>query len=79
MSYKLIEDLQKKACPKVVVSLACRIFDVSRQGYYANVAPRNQRLIALPVCAASIHPKAAFAANHKAYDIRQPQTGVDPI
>ena len=33
MSYKLIEDLQKKACPKVAVSQACRIFDVSRQGY----------------------------------------------
>ena len=40
VSYQLVEDLQKKACPKgaVTVSRACRILDVSGTGYYANVA-----------------------------------------
>ena len=44
MSYELIEDLQKKAAPKVAVSQACRILEVSRSGYYANVAVHKQRL-----------------------------------
>ena len=38
MSYRLVEDLQKKACPKVAVSQACRVLEVSRSGYYALIA-----------------------------------------
>ena len=44
MSYQLVEDLQKKACPKVAISQACRVLEVSRSGYYANVAVLKQRL-----------------------------------
>ena len=68
MSYQLVEDLQKKACPQVAVTVsqACRLLEVSRSGYYANVAARQQRLAAPAVCAASVHLKAAFAASHKA-------------
>jgi hypothetical protein len=64
MSYKLVEDLQKKACPKVAVSQSCRVLDVSRSGYYANVAVLKQRLAKPALCAASVHLKAAFAASH---------------
>ena len=67
MSYKLVEDLQKKACPKVAVSQSCRVLDVSRSGYYANVAVLKQRLAKPALCAAGVHLKAAFAASHKAY------------
>jgi len=38
MSYQLVEDLQKKA---VTVSQACRIFEVSRSGYYAAAIRRQ--------------------------------------
>ena len=71
MSYRLVEDLQKKACPKVAVSQACRTLGVSRSGYYANVAALKQRLTAPLVCSASVHLKAAFAASHKAYGSRR--------
>ena len=71
MSYQLVEDLQKKACPKVAVSQACRVLEVSRSGYYANVAAHKQRLAEPMVCAASVHLKAAFAASHKAYGSRR--------
>ena len=71
MSFRLVEDLQKKACPKVAVSQACRILGVSRPGYYANVATLKQRLAAPLVCSASVHLKAAFAASHKAYGSRR--------
>jgi len=67
MSYKLVEDLQKKACPKVAISQACRVLEVSRAGYYANVAVRKKRIAAPALYAASVHLKAAFAASHKAY------------
>ena len=68
MSYQLVEDLQKKA---VTVSQACRVFEVSRSGYYANVAVLKQRLAEPALCAASVHLKAAFAASHKAYGSRR--------
>ena len=71
MSYQLVEDLQKKACPEVTVSYACRILEISRSGYYANTAARQQRLAAPAVCAASVHLKAAFAASHQAYGSRR--------
>jgi putative transposase len=71
VSYKLVEDLQKKACPKVAVSQSCRVLEVSRSGYYANVAVHKQRLAEPVVCADSVHLKAAFAASHKAYGSRR--------
>ena len=42
MSYQLVEDLQKKACPPVAVVQACRILEVSRSGYYASQASVKQ-------------------------------------
>ena len=76
MSYQLVEDLQKKACPKVTVSQACRVLGVSRCGYYANMVAHKQRLAAPVVCAASVHLKAAFAASHKAYGSRRLRTAM---
>ena len=78
MSYQLVEDLQKNACPKgaVTVSQACRLLDVSRSGCYANVAAHKQRLGSPAVCAASVHLKAAFAASHKAYGSRRLATAM---
>ena len=76
MSYRLVEGLQKKACPKVAVSRACRTLGVSRSGYYANAAALKQRLAAPLVCSASVHLKAAFAASHKAYGSRRLTTAM---
>ena len=76
MSYRLVEDLQKKAEPKVAVSQACRILEVSRSGYYANVAAHKQRQAEPVVCAASVHLKAAFAASHQAYGSRRLRTAM---
>ena len=76
MSYQLIEDLQKKACPPVAVSQACRVLEVSRSGYYASQASVKQRLAEPVVCAASVHLKAAFAASHKAYGSRRLTTAM---
>ena len=76
MSYKLVEDLQKKACPKVAVSQACRVLEVSRSSYYANAALHKQRLAAPVVCAASVHLKVAFAASHRAYGSRRLRTAM---
>ncbi len=76
MSYQLVEDLQKKADPKVTVSQACQALEVSRAGYYANRAAHKQRLAKPVVCAASVHLKAAFAASHKAYGSRRLQTAM---
>ena len=74
MSYQLVEALQKKAVPKVAVSQVCRILEVSRSGYYANVVAHKQRQAEPVVCAASVHLKAAFAASHKAYGSRRLRT-----
>ena len=71
MSYQLVEDLQKKACSKGTVSQACRVLEVSRSGYYANVAVLRQRLAEPVVCAQSVHLKAAFTASQKAYGSRR--------
>ena len=76
MSYQLVEDLQKKAAPKVAVSQACRILEVSRSDYYAHQAARKQRLTEPVMCAASIHLKSAFAASHKAYGSRRLRTAM---
>ena len=71
MSYKLIEDLQKKTCLQIAVSHSCRILEVSRSGFYAHQAVAKQRLAEPALCAASVHLKAAFAASHKAYGSRR--------
>ena len=71
MSYQLVEDLQKKACPQVAVVQACRVLEVSRSGYYAHQTAARQRLATPVVCAATVHLKAAFAASHKAYGSRR--------
>ena len=76
MSYQLVEDLQKKASPKVTVSQACQILEISRSGYYANRATHKQRMADPLVCATSVHLKAAFAASHKAYGSRRLQTAM---
>ena len=71
MSYKLVEDLQKKACPRAAVSQACRVLEVSRSGYYAQQAAYKRHLAEPSVCAESVHIKAAFTASHKAYGSRR--------
>ena len=68
MSYKLIEELQKKA---ITVSQACGVLGVSRSGFYAHQAARKERLAAPAVCAASIHLKTDFAASQKVYGSRR--------
>ena len=73
MSYRLVEDLQKKA---ITVAQACRVLKVSRSGYYTHQAAVRQRLAAPVVCAASVHLKAAFAASHKAYGSRRLATAM---
>ena len=76
MSYQLVDDLQKQASPKVTVSQACQVLEISRSGYYANRATHKQRLVEPLVCATSVHLKAAFAASHKAYGSRRLQTAM---
>ena len=46
MSYRLIEELQKKAIP---ISQACGALGISRSGYYA---ARTRRAVAPVLCAA---------------------------
>ena len=76
MSHQLVQDLQKKACPKIAVSQACRVLEVSRSGFYANAAVLKQRVAAPVVCAASVYLKAAFAASHRAYGSRRLRTAM---
>jgi transposase InsO family protein len=76
VSYQLVEDLQKKACPQVAAVQACRVLEVSRSGYYAHRTVAKQRLAEPVVCAASVHLKAAFAASHKAYGSRRLTTAM---
>jgi len=65
MSYRLVENLQKKAIP---VSRACGLFEVSRSGCYAAV---KRRRTAPMVCAASVHLRAAFANSGRTYGSRR--------
>ena len=76
MSYRLVEDLQKKVCPQLAVTdrQACRLLDVSRLGNYACGAAHKQHLAAPMVCAASVHLKVAFANSQKAYGSRKLRT-----
>ena len=76
MSYQLVEDLQKKACPQVAVSQSCRVLEVSRSGYYAHQAAHRKRLAEPTLCAQSVHLKAAFAASQKAYGSRRLRTAM---
>ena len=70
MSCQLIGDLKKKATP---VSQACRVLGTSRSGYYA---AHKRAMAEPPVCAASIHLKAAFAASGRAYGSRRLRTAL---
>ena len=76
ISRQLVEDLQKKADPKVAVSQACRILDISRSGYYARLAAHKRRLAEPAVCAQSVHLKAAFAGSHRAYGSRRRRAAI---
>jgi putative transposase len=76
MSYQLVKDLQKKACPPVAVTQACRVLEVSRSGYYAQQTAVKQRLAEPVVCAASVHLKAVFAASQRAYGSRRLRTAM---
>ena len=58
------------------MSQACRVLEVSRSGYYANVAAHKRRLAEPMVRAASVHLKAAFAASHRAYGSRRLRTAM---
>ena len=64
MSYQLIHQLQKEAIP---VKQSCRVLAVSRSGYYA----AQRRAAKPPVCKASVHLKAAFAASQQSYGSRR--------
>jgi len=64
MSYRLIDELQKKA---LSVAQCCRVLGVSRSGFY-----EARRRAAQPaVCKASVHVRAAFAASHQSYGSRR--------
>jgi putative transposase len=64
MSYRLIDDLQKKAIP---VAQSCRVLGVSRSGFY-----EARRRAAKPVfCKTSVHVRAAFMASHQSYGSRR--------
>ena len=64
MSYRLIDDMQKKAVP---VAHSCRVLGVSRSGFYA-----AKRRSAKPVfCTTSVHLRAAFTASHQSYGSRR--------
>ncbi|WP_440962797.1 IS3 family transposase [Massilia sp. GER05] len=64
MSYRLIDELQKKA---LNVAQCCRVLGVSRSGFY-----EARRRAAQPaVCKASVHVRAAFAASHQSYGSRR--------
>lgn len=64
MSYRLIDELQKKA---LNVAQCCRVLRVSRSGFY-----EARRRAAQPaVCKASVHVRAAFAASHQSYGSRR--------
>ena len=72
MSLQLIEQLQHKD-NAVPVEQLCRVLEVSRSGYYA---ARKRRQIPPPVCQASVHLKAAFAASGGAYASRRLRAAV---
>ncbi len=70
MSYRLIDDLQKKAVP---VAQSCRALGVSRSGFYA-----AKSRSAKPVfCKASVHVRAAFMASHQSYGSRRMVTALE--
>ena len=64
MSYRLIEQLQKKAIP---VAHSCRVLEVSRSAYYA----AQYRLNHPRICKEEVHLKAAFYASRQSYGSRR--------
>jgi hypothetical protein len=70
MSYRLIDELQKKAIP---VEQSCRVLGVSRSGFY-----EARRRSAKPiVCKVSVHLRAAFMASHQSYGSRRLVTALE--
>jgi putative transposase len=64
MSYRLIDDLQKKAVP---VAHSCRVLGVSRSGFYE----AKHRSAKPAICKTSVHLRAAFMASHQSYGSRR--------
>jgi putative transposase len=64
MSYRLIDDLQRKAVP---VAHSCRVLGVSRSGFY-EARHRSAKPI---ICKTSVHMRAAFMASHQSYGSRR--------
>jgi len=64
MSYRLIDDLQKKAVP---VAHSCRVLGVSRSGFYE----ARHRCAKRAICTTSVHLRAAFMASHQSYGSRR--------
>lgn len=65
MTYRCVDQLQTKA---VSVASLCRLFSVSRAGYYA-ARMRSKR--AQKLCPTTVHLKAAFAASGRTYGSRR--------
>lgn len=69
MIYRLITQYRQKAC----VTQLCRVFQVSRSGYYGHIErQRRQRR----VCALEVHVQAIFAASGRCYGSRRLQAGL---
>ena len=64
MSFKLIDDLQRKAIP---VTQSCHVLGVSRSGFYEAKRRSNEPA----VCKATVHVRAAFVASHQSYGSRR--------
>jgi putative transposase len=65
MSYRLVEQLHKKAIP---IERLCRVLGVSRSGYYGF---RQRAKLAPKVCWVSTQLKAEFAASGRVYGSRR--------
>lgn len=64
MSYRLVDELQKKAVP---VAQTCRLLGVSRAGFYE----AKRRTVAPTFCKASVHLRAAFMSSGQSYGSRR--------
>ena len=70
MSFELVRQLQKMA---MAVEQVCRVWEVSRWGYYA---ARLRNKVVPAACEASVQLKAAFAASGGVYGSRRLRTEV---
>jgi len=69
MSFRLIDELQKKAIP---VARSCRVLGVSRSGFYE----AKHRSFMPAVCKTSVYVRAAFVASHQSYGSRRMVTAL---